>query len=228
MDRAHHENFSEPFQSLTSPPQARQRNSFDQLLTHLIGQTKPAQSLTPPRAEQPDPFAQGVWNNEIVGPVRAAPPIGPCRGSAKVDDTRRGKSLFDLLPSPRLTRRAGYPPPFTPVSRSDRGECRRARKCDGPISAVYCCGGRSSETACGWWSSPSSYRLNNAVVVARHSPRMIAALVFSMNQLGHAGGKPKPRMAQRPRRPCTSGGRVQNGAVRVKGWRYRIGPRICR
>ena len=40
--------------------------------------------------------------------------------------------------------------------------------------------------------------------------------------------KPKPRMAQRPRRPCTSGGRVQNGAVPVKGWRYRIGPRICR
>jgi hypothetical protein len=61
MDRAHHENFSDPFQSLT-PPQARQRNPFDQLLTHLIGQTKPAQSLTPPRAEQPDPFAQGVWN----------------------------------------------------------------------------------------------------------------------------------------------------------------------
>ena len=60
--------------------------------------------------------------------------------------------------SPRLTRRAGYPPPFTPVSRSDRGECRRARKCDGPISAVYCCGGRSSEIACGWWSSPSSLR----------------------------------------------------------------------
>jgi len=61
MDRAHHENFSDPFQSLT-PPQARQRNSFDQLLTQLIGQTKPGQSLTPPRAEQPDPFAQGVWN----------------------------------------------------------------------------------------------------------------------------------------------------------------------
>jgi hypothetical protein len=61
MDRAHHENFSDPFQSLT-PPQAQQRNSFDQLLTHLIGQTKPAQSLTPPRAERPDPFAKGVWN----------------------------------------------------------------------------------------------------------------------------------------------------------------------
>ena len=61
MDRAHHENFSDPFQSLT-PPQARQRNSFDQLLTHLIRQTKPAPSLTPPRTEPPDPFAQGVWN----------------------------------------------------------------------------------------------------------------------------------------------------------------------
>src|SRR6516164_3023846 len=61
MDRAHHENFSDPFQSLT-PPQARQRNSFDQLLTQLIGQTKPAPSLMPPRAERPDPFAQGVWN----------------------------------------------------------------------------------------------------------------------------------------------------------------------
>ena len=61
MDRAHHENFSDPFQSL-APPQARQRNPFDQLLTHLTGQTKPAQSLTPPGADQPDPFAQGVWN----------------------------------------------------------------------------------------------------------------------------------------------------------------------
>jgi hypothetical protein len=61
MDRAHHENFSDPVQSLT-PPQARQRNPFDQLLTYLTGQTKPAQSLTPPRAEQPDPFAQGVRN----------------------------------------------------------------------------------------------------------------------------------------------------------------------
>ena len=60
-DRAHHENFSDPFQSLT-PPQAWQRNPFDQLLTYLTGQTKPAQSLTPPRAEQPDPFAQGVRN----------------------------------------------------------------------------------------------------------------------------------------------------------------------
>jgi hypothetical protein len=60
-DRAHHENFSDPSQSLT-PPQAWQRNPFDQLLTHLTGQTKPAQSLTPPRAEQPDPFAQGVRN----------------------------------------------------------------------------------------------------------------------------------------------------------------------
>jgi hypothetical protein len=60
-DRAHHENFSDPFQSLT-PPQAWQRNPFDQLLTHLTGQIKPAQSLTPPRAEQPDPFAQGVRN----------------------------------------------------------------------------------------------------------------------------------------------------------------------
>src|SRR6516162_11648317 len=74
------------------------------------------------------------------------------------------------------------------------------------------------------WVTARSYRLNNAVVVARHSPRMIAALVFSMNQLGHAGGKPKPRMAQRPRRPRTSGGRVQNGAVPVKGSWYRIGP----
>jgi hypothetical protein len=58
MDRAHHENFPDPFQSLT-PPQARQRNPFDQLIMHLTGQTNPAQSLTPPRAEQPDPFAQG-------------------------------------------------------------------------------------------------------------------------------------------------------------------------
>ena len=47
MDRAHHENFSDPFRSLT-PPQARQRNPFDQLIMHLTGQTNPAQSLTPP------------------------------------------------------------------------------------------------------------------------------------------------------------------------------------
>jgi hypothetical protein len=61
MDRAHYENSTDPFPSLT-PPQARQRNPFDQLIMHLTGQTTPAQSLTPPRAEQPHPFAQGVWN----------------------------------------------------------------------------------------------------------------------------------------------------------------------
>ncbi len=61
IDRAHHENFSDPFQSLT-PPQAGTRNPFDQLIAHLTGQTKPARSLTPPRAESPDPFAQGVWS----------------------------------------------------------------------------------------------------------------------------------------------------------------------
>jgi hypothetical protein len=60
MDRADHQNFSDPFQSLTQQ-RARQRNRFNQLLKHLIGQTKPVQSLRPP-AEQPDPFAQGVWN----------------------------------------------------------------------------------------------------------------------------------------------------------------------
>lgn len=47
MDRAHHENFSDPFQSLT-PPQTWARNPFDQLITRLTGQTKPARSLTPP------------------------------------------------------------------------------------------------------------------------------------------------------------------------------------
>ena len=143
--------------------------------------------------------------------------------------------------SPRLTRRAGYPPPFTPVSRSDRGECRRARKCDGPISAVYCCGGRSSEIACGWWSPPSSLR--SSLEYLGDGPLLPAqqrggrGTPFSAND-SRPGfldeptrprrRKPKPRMVQRPRRPCTSGGRVQNGAVPVKGWRYSIGPRICR
>ena len=52
MDRAHRDNFADPFQSLT-PPQPGQRSPFDQLITHLTGQTKPTPSLTPPRAEQP-------------------------------------------------------------------------------------------------------------------------------------------------------------------------------
>jgi len=52
MDRAHRENFSESFPSLT-PPTAGARNPFDLLITHLTGPTKSAQSLTPPRAEQP-------------------------------------------------------------------------------------------------------------------------------------------------------------------------------
>jgi hypothetical protein len=46
-DRAHHENFSDSFQSLT-PPRVGARNPFDQLITQLTGQTKPVQSLTPP------------------------------------------------------------------------------------------------------------------------------------------------------------------------------------
>jgi hypothetical protein len=52
MDRAHRENFSDPFQSLT-PPEAGQKSPFDQLITHLTGRTNPTPSLTPPRAEQP-------------------------------------------------------------------------------------------------------------------------------------------------------------------------------
>jgi hypothetical protein len=52
MDRAHRENFSDPFQSLT-PPQAGQRSPFDQLIAHLTGQKRPTPSLTPPHAEQP-------------------------------------------------------------------------------------------------------------------------------------------------------------------------------
>jgi hypothetical protein len=59
MDRAHHENFSDPSPSLT-PPQAGAKNPFDQLITQLTGRTKPAQSLTPPRPEDPGPSAQGV------------------------------------------------------------------------------------------------------------------------------------------------------------------------
>ena len=42
-------------------PQAGHTGFFDQLLTQLTGQTKRiARSLTPPSAEQPDPFAQRV------------------------------------------------------------------------------------------------------------------------------------------------------------------------
>jgi hypothetical protein len=59
MNRAHHENFSDPAPSLT-PPQAGAKNPFDQLITQLTGRTKSVRSLTPPRAEDPDPSAQGV------------------------------------------------------------------------------------------------------------------------------------------------------------------------
>ena len=46
-------------QALTPP--AGHTGSFDHLITQLAGQTKPiARSLTPPSAEQPDPFAQRV------------------------------------------------------------------------------------------------------------------------------------------------------------------------
>jgi hypothetical protein len=42
----------------SSPPQAVQTRSFDQLLTQLTGRNPPAgQALTPPPADQPDPFA---------------------------------------------------------------------------------------------------------------------------------------------------------------------------
>ena len=47
IDRAHRENFSDPFQSLT-PPRAGARNSFDQLITRLTAQAKPVRPLTPP------------------------------------------------------------------------------------------------------------------------------------------------------------------------------------
>ena len=52
MDRAYRENSADSFPSLT-PPRAGARNPFDLLITHLTGPTKSAQSLTPPRAEQP-------------------------------------------------------------------------------------------------------------------------------------------------------------------------------
>ncbi len=46
-------------QTLTPP----QTSSFGQILTQLTGHTKAvSQALTPPRPEQPDPFAQRVWN----------------------------------------------------------------------------------------------------------------------------------------------------------------------
>jgi len=47
MDRAHRENLSDSSGSLT-PPHAGAKNPFDQLITQLTGQTKPARSLTPP------------------------------------------------------------------------------------------------------------------------------------------------------------------------------------
>jgi hypothetical protein len=47
MDRAHRENLSDSSGSLT-PPHAAAKNPFDQLITQLTGQTKPARSLTPP------------------------------------------------------------------------------------------------------------------------------------------------------------------------------------
>ena len=52
MHRAHRENSADSFPSLT-PPRAGVRNPFELLITHLTEQTKPAQSLTPPRTEQP-------------------------------------------------------------------------------------------------------------------------------------------------------------------------------
>ena len=52
MDRAHRENFSDSPGSLT-PPRAGARSAFDQLISHLTGQAKPAPSLTPPRADPP-------------------------------------------------------------------------------------------------------------------------------------------------------------------------------
>jgi hypothetical protein len=52
MDRAYRENSADYFPSLT-PPRAGARNPFELLITNLTGPTKSAQSLTPPRAEQP-------------------------------------------------------------------------------------------------------------------------------------------------------------------------------
>src|SRR5215469_2827838 len=52
MDRAHHGNLLDSSGSLT-PPHAGATNPFDRLITQLTGQTKPAQSLTPLRSEQP-------------------------------------------------------------------------------------------------------------------------------------------------------------------------------
>ena len=46
---------------LRSAPQPAQRGSFDQLLTQLTAETKPpAPTLTPPKGDQPDLFAQPV------------------------------------------------------------------------------------------------------------------------------------------------------------------------
>ena len=47
MDRAHRENLSDSSGSLT-PPHTGAKNPFDQLITQLTGQTKPARPLTPP------------------------------------------------------------------------------------------------------------------------------------------------------------------------------------
>jgi hypothetical protein len=57
----HHSRTASRRAHLRSAQQPAPRSSFDQLLTQLTGQTNsPAPSLTPPRGEQPDPFAQPV------------------------------------------------------------------------------------------------------------------------------------------------------------------------
>jgi hypothetical protein len=57
----HHSRTASRRAHLRSAPQPAPRSSFDQLLTQLTGQTTPpAPSLTPPRGEQPDLFAQPV------------------------------------------------------------------------------------------------------------------------------------------------------------------------
>jgi hypothetical protein len=74
IDRAHRENFSDPFQSLT-PPRAGARNSFDQLITYLSEQAQPVQPLTPPQPGTTDSFDQLITRlTAQAKPVRSLTP----------------------------------------------------------------------------------------------------------------------------------------------------------
>ena len=112
-------------------------------------------------------------------------------------DLRRDMPLAGLALVEHRPERLAVPLPSIrahPVSRSDRDECRRARKVQWtdfgsilirrPVVGDWLWVVVISFPLCGYrwssWVTARSYRLNIAVVVG-HSPRMIAAPVFSMN-----------------------------------------------